>query len=51
MSEIDKNPELNPYKPSVFFVGNRQTVQTQIMHHVASDQGLHCLLTEYSIEI
>ena len=24
---------LNPYKPSVFFVGHRQTVQTQIRRH------------------
>ena len=32
------------YKPRVLFVGHRQTVQ-----NAASDQGLHCLLTEYSI--
>ena len=31
------------YKPSVPFVGHRQ--------NAASDQGLHCLLTEYSIRI
>ena len=34
MSEIGKNPE--PYKPNVLFVGNRQTVQTQIRRHVTS---------------
>ena len=32
-------------------MGRRQTVQTQIRRHmnVASDQGLHCLITEFSI--
>ena len=24
---------INPYKPSVLFIGHRQTVQTQIRHH------------------
>ena len=40
---------LNPFKPSVLFVGHRQTVQTQI--RVYTDQGLHCLLTECSIKL
>ena len=40
---------VNPYKPSVLFVGHRQTVQ--IRHSVVSHQGLHCLLTESSIII
>ena len=40
-------------KPSVLFVGHRQTVQKKIQtpHNAASDQGLHCLLTENSIRI
>ena len=42
---------INPYKPSFLFVGHRQTVQTQIRHSAASDQGLHCLLTEYSFKM
>ena len=44
---------LNPYKPSILFVGHRQTVQTQdqMQHSAASDQGLHCLLTDCSIKI
>ena len=37
---------LNPFKPSVLFVGHRQTVQNQ-----ASDQVVHCLLAECSIKI
>ena len=43
-----------PYKPSVLFVGHRQTVQTMIRRRRTrrlSDQGLYCLLTECSIEI
>ena len=44
----------NWYKPSVPFLGHRQTVQSQIRHRktwrlIASDQGLHCLLTGISI--
>ena len=39
----------NPYKPSVLFVGRRQTVETQTQN-AASDQGRHCLLTESSID-
>ena len=39
---------INPYKHSVHFMEQSQTVQTQI---VASDRGLHRLLTECSIEI
>ena len=46
---------LNPYKPSILFVGQRQTMQIQIrchrMRHQLSDQGLHCLLTEFFIKI
>ena len=30
-------------------MGQRQTVQIKIRHSVASDHGLHCLLTESSI--
>ena len=45
---------VNPFKPSILFVGHRQTVQAQIRRHrmchsVTSDQDLHCLLAEYSI--
>ena len=44
---------LNPYKPSVLFVGHRQTVQIQVRRrkNAASDQVLYCLLTECSIKI
>ena len=38
----------HPFEPSVLFVGRRQTVETQ---NAASDQSLHCMLTEGSIEI
>ena len=41
----------NPYKSNVLFVGHRQTVQTQIRYSAASDQGLHCWLTECSIKV
>ena len=37
---MEKSIGLYPYKPSVLFVG----------HRAASDQGLHCLLTERSNE-
>ena len=45
---------INPYKPSVFFVGHRQTVQTQIRrcktrHLIRVSTDRHCLLTECSI--
>ena len=42
----------NPFKPNTLFVGHRQTVHIQIRHckNVASDQGLHCMLTEFSIK-
>ena len=51
------NKLLNPYKPSVPFLGHRQIEQTQIRRrrpdqtsqNAASDQGLHCLLTGISI--
>ena len=43
----------NPYTPSVLFVGHWQTVQNQTRRRViaASDQVLHCLLTECSIKM
>ena len=43
---------INPYKPSYLFVGHRQTSAKpdQTPQNAASDQGLHCLLTEYSVE-
>ena len=41
----------NPFLPGNLYKGHRQTAQTQIRcHNVASDQGLHCLLTEFSIK-
>ena len=38
---------------AVLFVGYRQnsTYPDQTTQNAASDQGLHCLLTEYSIKI
>ena len=37
---------LNPYKPSVLFVGQANSADPdQMPHNAASDQGLHCLLT------
>ena len=47
-TEREKCSKFNPCKPSVLFVGHRQTVQTQ---SAASDQDLHCLLTECSVKI
>ena len=41
--ELNGFAVFNPYKPSVLFVGHRQTLQK-----VASDQGLHCFLAECS---
>ena len=39
-------------KPSVLFVGHRQTVQPdQTPQNAASDQVLHCLRTEVSFQI
>ena len=38
----------NPYTPSVIFVGHTQTVQTP--QNAASDQGLHCFLTDCTIQ-
>ena len=49
INKLRLNILFNPYKPSVLFVGRRQTAQTQIRRRVqnaASYQGLHCLLTE-----
>ena len=43
---------INTCKPSILFVGHRQTVSEnpdQMPQNAASDQGLHCLLTWYSI--
>ena len=42
---------VNSYKPNVAFVGHRKTVHIQIRRDRPSVQGLHCLLTEYSIKI
>ena len=44
---------VNPYKPSILFVGHKKTMLTQITRrqNAASDQGRHCLLTECSIKI
>ena len=42
---------VNSDKPSVLFVGHRQTVHILIRRNRTSDQGLHCLLTVYSIKI
>ena len=46
---------INSDKPSVRFVGHRQTVQNQIRHHktrlAGSGQVLHCLLTEVIFNI
>ena len=42
---------INPFKPSVVFVGHRQIVQCKNRHSAAFDQVLHCLLTEYFIKI
>ena len=42
----------NPYKPSVLIVGYANSADPdQTPQSVASDQGLHCLLTECSIKI
>ena len=43
---------IDPYNPSVLFVGHRQTTADpdQTQQNGASDQGLHCLLTECSIK-
>ena len=38
----------NPYKPSLLFMGHRQTLTPQ---NVASNQVLHCLLTEGAFKI
>ena len=37
--------QINPYKPSVLFVGHRQTV-----HNAASDQDLHCFINRMSFQ-
>ena len=44
---------VNPYKPSVLFVEIKANSgdRDQTPQKTASDQGLHCLLTECSIEI
>ena len=50
--------QLNPFKPSVLFMGIWQTVNNQnseqpdqTPQNAASDQVLYCLLTECSIEV
>ena len=47
------NEFINPYKPSILFVGHWQTVQKpdQTPQYAASDQVLHCLLIEVSFKI
>ena len=40
---------INPYKPSVLFMGHMEIVQTP--HNVVSDHDLHCLLNECYITI
>ena len=32
--------DLNPYKPSVFFVGRRQTAQSQIRRRITLNRGV-----------
>ena len=45
---------VNPYAPSILFVGHRQTSKlvdlNQTPQNAVSDHGLHCLLTECSFE-
>ena len=45
--------KLNRYKPSILFVGHNANSanQDQTPHSAASGQGLHYLITEFSIEI
>ena len=53
-SFIDRNNYhlINPYKPSVLFVGIcKQCKLDQTPQKAASDQGLHCLLAECYIKI
>ena len=57
--EFDLSPmfvciSVNPYtsKPRVLFMGHRQTAQPdQTPQNAASDQVLHCLVTEVSLKI
>ena len=44
------NIHSNPYKPIVFFVGHWANSADRDQN-AASDQGLHCLLTECNIKI
>ena len=38
---------INPYKPSILFVGHTQSVQTQTRHSkIVFSLGSHCLLRE-----
>ena len=49
---LQTSKRVNPYKPSIIFVGHMQTVHSRIRcHKMWSNQGLHCLLTECSIKI
>ena len=45
--------EVNPCKPSVRFVRHRQNSAKpdQMPQHAASDQVLHCLLTEFLLKL
>ena len=47
-----KSNRVNPYKSRVLFVGYRQNSADpdQTPQNMASDQGLHCLLTVCSIK-
>ena len=43
---------LNPYKPSILFVGQANSAHPdQTPQNEATDQGFHCLLTECYIKI
>ena len=44
--------DLNPYKPSVLLVGHKNNADPdQTLQNAASNQVLHCSLTERSIKI
>ena len=42
---------VNPYKPSVLFVGHGQKDPDQTPQNVATDWGLHCVLIECTFKI
>ena len=51
--QVTKINPINQYKPSDLFVGHRHTVQKpdRTPQYAASDQVLHCLLTEVSFKM